>query len=103
MIPEWAFKLFGWLFKSNKIEEFKALTSGYKEIYTEYRIKIEEQQKRIKELEEMKGNLKSQDERETMLDDQQSFHADYIRLLEEHRDALEELYFLRYEIKRFKQ
>lgn len=103
MVPDWVFKLFGWLFKSNKTEEFKAITSSYKELYTEYRIKIEEQQKRIKELEEMKGNLKSQTEREMMLDDQQTFHAQYIALLEEHRNTLEELIFLKYELKRFKQ
>lgn len=101
MIPDWIFRLFAF-FKGNKTEEFKAITTSYKDLYNEYRIKIEEQQKRIKELEEMKSNLKSQPEREVMLDDQQSFHAQYIKLLEEHRDALEELYFLRYEIKKLK-
>lgn len=102
MIPDWIFKVFG-ILKSNKTEEFKAITTSYRELNQEYRSKIEEQRHRIKELEEMKGNLKSQAEREIMLDDQQSFHMDYIQLLNDHRDALEELYFLRYELKRMKE
>lgn len=102
MIPEWIFKLFNVL-KSNKTEEFKAITTSYRELNQEYRAKIEEQRHRIKELEEMKGNLKSQDERDNMLGDQQNFHIQYIELLNDHRDALEELYFLRYELKRLKE
>lgn len=102
MIPDWIFKLFAFL-KGNKTEESKVLMAGYKGLFEEYRIKIEKQENRIKELEGMKGNLENPADRETMLEDEQEFHLKHIRLLSEHRDALEELYFLRYEIKRLKE
>lgn len=99
MIPEWIFKLFTFL-KGNKTEDSKVLMAGYKDLFEEYRIKIEKQENRIKELEGMKGNLENPADRETMLEDEQAFHLMHIKLLNDLRDALEELYFLRYELKR---
>lgn len=83
-----------------RAEETRIINMGYRELNEEYRIKIKEQADRIKELESMKGNLKSQGERDLMLHNQQSFHLEYIKLLMDHRDALEELYFLRHELKK---
>lgn len=100
--PEWLFKIFG-LFKTGRTDEFKAITASYKELNQEYRIKIEEQENRIKQLEQMKGNLKNIAERETLLEDETTFHREYISLITKYRDAMEELYFLRYELKHIKE
>lgn len=101
-LVDWLFKLFQ-RFGSGKTEEFKAITASYRELAQEYRIKITEQKERIKQLEEMRGNLVNPAERETLLTDQQHFHREYIELITKHRDALEELYFLRYELKQLKE
>lgn len=86
-----------------RAEETRIINMGWRELYDEYRIRIKEKEDRIKELQSMKGNLSSQSERDSMLQDEQSFHLEYIKLLMEHRDALEELYFLRHEVKNRKE
>lgn len=98
---DWLFKLLQ-RFGGGKTEEFKAITASYKELAQEYRVKIKEQEDRIKQLESLRGNLVNPAERETLLDNQQSFHREYIELITQHRDALEELYFLRYELRQLK-
>lgn len=101
-VIDWLFKLFQ-RFGAGKTEEFKAITTSYRELAQEYRIKIKEQEDRINQLQNMRGNLVNPAEREALLDDQQSFHREYIELITRHRDALEELYFLRYELKQLKE
>lgn len=98
---DWIVKLLQ-RFGGGKTDEFKAITTSYRELAQEYRVKIKEQEDRIKQLEALRGNLVNPAERETLLDDQQSFHREYIELITQHRDALEELYFLRYELKQLK-
>lgn len=93
-----------------RAEETRIINMGYRELNEELRrhraedkIVIEEKQNRIKELEAMKGKVMNAKDRETLLDDETGFHYDYIELMNKYRDAMEELYFLRFEIKKLKQ
>lgn len=95
MIPEWVIKLLPFL-KSDEREDFKAITTGFKDLNNDYRAKITEQEKRIKELEDMQGKSMNQKDLEILLEREKEYHQQLIELMSENRDLKEYIIFRKF-------
>lgn len=90
---EWLIKLFS-LFRGNTAETTRAIIEGFKELNREYKEKINYQESRIRELEEMKGTNLTSDEINELLEREKQDLMQIIQLLNENRDLREHIIFL---------
>lgn len=92
-----------WLKVVVGIEHFNAITSALKTLNEEYRIKISNQDMRIKELESLQGKSISVKDLEILLEREKDYHRQLIETLEAERNLKEEVIFLKEDIKRLKK
>lgn len=75
-------------------EAEKALSDGYKNLLEEYKTKERAHLKRIDELEELRPNKISLKAFQELIDREQEYHRELIKLTEENRDLKEQLLFI---------
>lgn len=85
--------LIDWIKLITGIEQFNAHMNATKIINDEYKYKIEQQDKRIKELEEMKGKPISTENFEILIEREKAYHEQIIELMRETRDLKEFIIF----------
>jgi hypothetical protein len=81
-------------------DQFNAHINAMKAINEEYKYKIEQQEKIIKELESERGKPMDDQALEIQFEREREAHMQLIQCLSEKRDIQEELIFLKIELKR---
>lgn len=95
-VIDWLKVLFG-------TEQFNAHLNALKAINEEYRHKLEQQEKIIKELEALKNKPADDDSNDVRYEREQDAHMQLIECNREKRDLQEKIIFLEYEIKKLRK
>lgn len=69
------------------------LSKGYRELYEEARKKVQVHERRIEELESLRQNKLTLKDFQMLLDIEQEYHKELVRLIYENRDLREQIIF----------